>query len=98
MQRTVRFFAFLNKRGQVVRRRTMTRIREWRLFFRLSADGPRPVVPPSAPPRYSFREGDTFAPARILAMDEPLAALYGTSQALACCALAKPESDLSPRR
>ena len=63
----------------------------WRLRFRIPADRPRAVVPSSVPARPSFREGDTFAPPRILAMDEPLAVLYGTSQALASCALASRE-------
>jgi hypothetical protein len=69
----------------------MANSQEWRLRFWLTADGSQAVVPPSVPPRLSFREGDTFAPARILVMEEPLAVLYGTSQALACCALASPE-------
>lgn len=69
----------------------MANLREWRLRFWLTADGLRAVVPSSAPPHVTFREGDTFAPARILAMDVPLAGLYGTSQALACCALASRE-------
>ena len=48
-----------------------------------------------------FREGDTFVPERILALDEPLAVLHATSQALACCALAprpadRPDADTVP--
>lgn len=63
----------------------------WRLRFRVTDDRPLAVVPSSVSPRPTIREGDTFAPARILAMDEPLAVLYGTSQALASCAMASPE-------
>jgi hypothetical protein len=57
----------------------------WRAL--LGRGGPASSAAPTSP-RPVFRDGDTFVPARILSMDEPLAVLHATSQALACCALA----------
>jgi hypothetical protein len=63
----------------------MANFRIWRFFQQPARrSDPRPV-----PPKTGFREGDTFVPERILGMDESLAVLHATSQALACCALAQ---------
>lgn len=77
----------------------MTDFRIWRFFQRFARSPATRMVPP--PP--GFREGDTFVPERILGMDESLAVLHATSQALACCALAqrrrdKGDSDTVPVR
>jgi hypothetical protein len=62
----------------------MTNFRIWQFFFRRSGGS---STPPPVLPRTGFRDGDTFIPQRILAMEERLAVLHATTQALACCAL-----------
>ena len=69
--------------------------RRWRFLLRRAVP---PSAAASAPPQPGFREGDTFVPERILALDEPLAVLHATSQALACCALAPTPCGSARRR